>query len=93
MPLVAVQGDQNSHGGGALTSDNNPGKVFIGGKLVAPLGCTAQGDNQEHPSGATNPSTASSKVFVAGIPVHRNGDSRACGASTIVSGQSKVTSG
>ena len=24
------------------------------------------------------------------IPVHRNGDSRACGASTIVSGQSNV---
>lgn len=91
--MVAVLGDKNDHGNGDLLCDNNPGKAFIGGKLVALLNCSAASDNLNHPTGSTNPSSASSKVFVGGIPVHRNNDSRFCGAKTIVTNQSKVTCG
>jgi len=93
MPLIAVIGDKNTHGDGDLICDNNPGKVFIGGKLVSFLGCQAAGDKQDHPTGTTNPSTASGKVFGCGIAIHRQGDMRQCGATTVVSNQSKVTAG
>ncbi len=91
--LVSVLGDQNDHGGAALSCDNNPNKVFVQGKLLGLKDCTAASDLLLHVPPLTNPSGASSKVFACGIPVHRDKDVRYCGSPTIVSGQTKVFAG
>lgn len=95
MGLISVQGDSNSHGGGILSSSGTD--VFIEGKGIVNLGtqsgpdslCPIVGENHCSP----NSSSGSLTVFSGGLPIHRNGDSRTCGASTIVSGQSSVFSG
>ena len=93
MPLISVQGDKNTHEDGALLASNNTGKFFISGKKVVYKDSLAEADMLLHLPGATNSSGASSKIFCEGKPIHRHGDSRYCGATTIVTGQSKVTSG
>lgn len=89
--LISVLGDKNSHNNGSLLASNNSGKVFIGGIKVVYVGSSATPDDLDHP----NPSaaTGSGKVFAEGNKIHRNNDLRDCGASTIVSGQSKVFAG
>jgi len=94
MPLIAVLGDPNTHGNGGLDASNNSGKFFVNGRKVVYLGSTAQPDDLCIPLGgahcAPSATSASSKVFSEGIAVHRHGDSRACGATTVVTNQSKV---
>lgn len=86
--LASVKGDPNSHGGGALDASNTNGKMFIQGKEIVVVGSSAAGDLLLHPNPAS--ASGSSKMFVNGISVHRNGDSRTCGAATVVVGQNKV---
>lgn len=90
--LVAVEGDKESHGHGELDPSNNNSKFFVQGKRIALVGSNAAGDDEHHTSDETKPSEGSSKLFVSGIKVHRNNDKRSCGASTIVSEQSKLYS-
>lgn len=92
MALAAVFGDKNDHGNGDLICDNND-KVFISGKKVAILNSTALSDDLGHEPTETEPLVVSSKVFIKGLGVHRHGDARKCGASTVVSGQTKVSIG
>lgn len=42
--LASVQGDPNTHGGGALGATNNDGTVFVNGILVNLLGSDASPD-------------------------------------------------
>lgn len=97
MPLVSVFDDPNTHGNGQLDASNNTGKVFINGKKVVYLNSTARPDDLCLPLGGLHctpfATSASSKFFCEGIAVHRHGDSRACGATTVVTQQSKVHSG
>ena len=91
--LVAVEGDPESHGHGELICDNNPGKLTIGGLKVALVNSKAQPDLAGHPAPPTDAATGTANFTVLGLEVHRNNDSRYCGALTIVQNQSKVTSG
>ena len=91
--LIAVFGDLSDHGGSALQASNNSDKVFINGKKVVMKDSTADPDGQDHTVPAVDAATGSTKVFVQGIIVHRNDDTRYCGAKTIVSNQSKVYAG
>ena len=91
--LVSVQGDECTHGAGALNASNNTGKVFIQGKKVVYVNSTAQMDMLGDFDTEDASSTGSSKVFAEGIAIHRNNDYRACGAQTIVTGQGKVFAG
>jgi uncharacterized Zn-binding protein involved in type VI secretion len=96
MPLVAIVGDPNTHGGGGLIAAN-PQTVRIGGIPVIEHSDPANPDSLCVPLGPPhcNPATSngSGTVFVYGNPIHRHGDSRICGATTIVSGQSTVLAG
>jgi len=94
--LWAVDGDPNSHGSGGLIPSGST--VYINGKLVIVHGSDAANPYDLCiPVGGAHcgPSTSSGSgtVNCYGKPVHRNGDSRACGASTVVTGQSTVFSG
>lgn len=62
--LWAVQGDQNSHGGGGLIPSSGKKNVFIGGKLVIVQGDTAQPDSQNH--SVPSPSGFSPNVYAYG---------------------------
>ena len=97
MALISVFGDINTHGAGELLASNNTGKVFIGGKKVVYINSDASPDDLCPIAGGDhcNPKSesGSSKVSAQGIAIHRHGDSRNCGATTIVIGQSKVTCG
>jgi uncharacterized Zn-binding protein involved in type VI secretion len=94
MSLIAVEGDENTHTGGALIAagGSSPQKVTIGGKAVIVHPSPAEIDLL-HPPPPTDTAGGSGKVLVYGLPVHRDGDLRECGATTIVTGQSKVTAG
>lgn len=94
MLLIAVEGDENTHGGGALiaTGGSSPQKVTIGGIPVIAHPSPASPDVL-HPPPPTDTNGGSSKVFVYGLPIHRNGDPRECGATTVVSNQTKVIAG
>lgn len=93
MPLVAVEDDQNTHGGGGLIPAN-PGTVYINGKKVIEHSDPANPDSLCAPLGPPhcNPATSggSGNVYVYGNPIHRHSDGRVCGATTVVSGQSTV---
>ncbi len=93
MPLIAVEGDNNSHGGGALNAGNS--SVYCEGKLIATQTTTASADSicPIPPHCAPSTSSYSSTVFVEGNVVHRIGDSRVCGATTIETGNSSVYAG
>jgi uncharacterized Zn-binding protein involved in type VI secretion len=95
MPLVAVEGDPNSHGGGQLIASGGsaPQKVRIGGIPIIVHESPAFPDGALHPLPPTSTAEGSSKVFCYGLPVHRDGDLRQCGATTIASGNSKVIAG
>lgn len=85
MPLWAVQGDQNTHGGGDLIADN-PQTVFINFIPVIEHEDPAAPDSLCPASPHCNPSTSegSLDVFVYNKPIHRHDDFRICGATTIV---------
>ena len=92
--LWAVDGDKNSHGNGALkasTGDSSPQTVFINNKPVIVGVTDAEKDDKGHniPKSQGNFPT----VFAYNKPAHTDGDSRDCGATTIVSGQSNVYAG
>jgi uncharacterized Zn-binding protein involved in type VI secretion len=93
MPLIAVEGDENTHGDGQLIASggSSPQKVKINGKSVIVHPSPAQPDLFGHPLPPTDTAEGSGKVFIYGLPVHRHGDLRQCGATTIASGQSKVS--
>ncbi|QIG65719.1 tail-associated lysozyme [Ochrobactrum phage vB_OspM_OC] len=96
MALVSVKGDPNTDGNGALLADTQT-KVKIGGLLIVCVTSNASADNLcpivggEH----CNPKavTGSANVKIGGLSIHRHGDGRSCGASTIVTGQTKVKIG
>jgi uncharacterized Zn-binding protein involved in type VI secretion len=89
--LWAVEGDPNTHGGGDLIAEN-PRTVFVENIEVIEHQDPAQPDNLCPGGSHCNPATAngSSTVFVYNNPVHRNNDSRVCGAVTVVTNQSTV---
>lgn len=95
--LVSVQGDPNTHKNGQLLADNNSGKLFIGGIKVVYQGSNAIPDDLCLLDGPPhcNPFATghSPTIFCEGIPIHRNNDSRICGAVTVVGGQSTVFAG
>ncbi len=95
MPLIAVEGDENTHSGGNLfaTGGSSPKKVSINGSFVIVHPSPAGPDGENHPPPPTDTAEGSSKVFCYGLPIHRHGDSRICGATTIASGQTKITAG
>jgi uncharacterized Zn-binding protein involved in type VI secretion len=95
MALIAVEGDQNTHVGGQLIADGGsaPQKVKINGLSVIVHPSPAESDLFGHPPPPTDTAEGSSKVFCYGLPVHRHGDLRQCGATTIATGQNKVVSG
>lgn len=86
--LVAVKGDPDSHGGGALDASNTGGKMFAGGIEVVVVGSSAATDDLFHPNPAA--ASGSSSLWVNGNQIHRNNDSRTCGAATIATGQTKL---
>lgn len=92
MPLCAVQGDPNSHGGGDLIAAN-PQTVYINNiPVIDHAPDPAQADSLCPGDGHCNPETASGSptVFYYFNPVHRQTDSRICGAETIVVQQQTV---
>lgn len=92
MPLCAVQGDPNSHGGGELIAEN-PQTVFINNiPVIDHAPDPAQADSYCPAPGHCNPETAegSPNVFYYFNPVHRMLDSRVCGATTVVELQYNV---
>jgi uncharacterized Zn-binding protein involved in type VI secretion len=93
--LWAVEGDQNSHGGGELIAGgaSSPGTVKINGKKVIVHESPAAGDDLGHPLPPTDTAAGSGTVFCYGAPVHRNNDPRQCGAVTEVTGQSTIKVG
>lgn len=91
--LVSVFGDPNTHTDGELLADNNSDKLFIEGKKVNLIGSNALVDGLGHSGAADAAATGTDKFYVSGIKVHRNNDSRVCGALTVVTGQTKVFSG
>jgi uncharacterized Zn-binding protein involved in type VI secretion len=95
--LISVLGDPNSHGDGQLLASNNSGKVFINNLKVNYVGSSASADVICFVAGPPHcdplASSGSGKVFAEGMSIHRHGDSRVCGASTVVEGQSKVFAG
>jgi uncharacterized Zn-binding protein involved in type VI secretion len=95
MPLIAVEGDENSHGGGALsaTGGSSPQKVTIGGIPIIVHPSPAGPDDFLHPPPPTDTAGGSSKVTAYGLPIHRHDDLRECGATTIVTKQTKVIAG
>ena len=93
MPLCAVQGDPNTHGGGALIPAN-PQTVIIENIKAIEHSDPAAPDALCPPIGgshcAPSTSTGSPDVFIYGNPIHRMTDGRVCGATTVVSNQSTV---
>jgi hypothetical protein len=93
--LWAVDGDENSHGGGKLIvgGASAPATVKINGKSVIVHQSPAGPDDLGHPPPPTDTANGSGTVSCYGAPVHRQDDLRECGATTIVSGQSTVKVG
>jgi uncharacterized Zn-binding protein involved in type VI secretion len=91
MPLVSIQGNPNTHGGGELIADN-PQTVTVENipiiELVDPASPDALCPIPPHCNPAS--SSGSPNVFVYNNPIHRDQDSRICGAVTIVDSQTTV---
>lgn len=93
MPLVSIEGNPNTHGGGRLEA-GNPQTVKVSNTSVIevsdPAGpdglCPILGGSHCNPES----STGSPNVYVYNNPIHRDKDGRSCGASTIVNSQSTV---
>jgi hypothetical protein len=92
--LWAVVGDTNSDGGGDLTlsGDSSPGTVYINNIPVI-VGTTDANADALVIGDHANPqsSSVSGDVFAYGKGAHRNSDTRTCGATTTVVGQSTVS--
>lgn len=95
--LWAVDADPNSDGAGALiasSGDSAPDTVYVNSKNVIVGTTDSAADDLCKPVGPPhcNPQSDghSSTVFAYDKPAHRNNDSRICGASTVVTGQSTV---
>lgn len=91
--LWAVVGDTESHGGGALklAGDSTTGTVFINNKEVIVGSTDASADTLVIGSHANPKSdSVSGSVFAYNKGAHRNSDTRVCGATTTVVGQSDV---
>lgn len=90
--LCAVEGDENTHIGGELfaSSGSSPQTVKIDGIPVIVHPSPAGPDLEGHPPPPTDTAEGSGTVFCYGLPVHRHGDLRQCGATTVVTGQSTV---
>jgi len=92
--LWAVVGDNDSHGGGALTlsGDSSPGTVFVNGIPVIVGKTDSSADSlcaDVGPPHCDPYSTSySGTVFAYGKGAHRNNDSRVCGATTVVTNES-----
>jgi uncharacterized Zn-binding protein involved in type VI secretion len=95
LPLVAVEGDENTHGGGELfaAGGSSPQTVKIAGKSVIVHPSPAGPDDFNHPPPPTDTASGFAGVTCYGLPIHRHGDPRQCGATTIATGQSKVNAG
>lgn len=93
MPLVSIQGNPNTHGGGDLIA-GNPQTVQVVSIPVIEFSDPANPDGLcPIPGGShcsPDSSSGSPNVFVYNNPIHRDRDSRTCGASTIVDSQSTV---
>lgn len=92
MALISVDQDQDNVGGGAITASQHT--VFINNKAVSVVGDNASSDSK-FPSlhglhGDPTTASGSPNVFVTNKAVHREGDTRACGDTTVVSGQATV---
>lgn len=90
VELWAVEGDEDDHGHGAFKTPSNT-TVKINGKNVIVKGDHANGDDAGHTDPAAD--GTSGTVFAYGQKIHRNNDTRNCGAKTIAKGQSTVKSG
>lgn len=92
MSKISIKGDINTHGGGILGSSGH--NVYIDGEEIVTVGTISSPDSLCPVIGGAhcspNAASGSSFVFIDGIPVHLDGDSRTCGASTIASGQDFV---
>ena len=91
--LWAVVGDTNSDGGGDLTlsGDSSTGTVYINNIQVI-VGVTDANSDALIIGDHDNPksSSVSGTVFAYNKGAHRNSDTRLCGATTTVVGQSDV---
>lgn len=95
--LWAVDGDPNTDGGGGLTPAhgstvkiNNLAVIVNGPDHADPDDiCPIAGPPHCDPM----TSSGSGTVSCYGFPVHRKGDTRVCGATTVVVGQSTVKVG
>lgn len=92
--LWAVVGDVNTDGGGDLTlsGDSTTGTVFINNIKVIVGETHANADDLCPVDPHCDPYSTeySGSVFAYNKGAHRNSDSRVCGATTTVSGQSNV---
>lgn len=91
MPLVATEGDPNTHGGGGLIA-GNPQTVLINNIPVIEYSDPAVPDSLCPLPPHCNPASASGSenVFVYSNPIHRQQDIRVCGATTVVGNQNNV---
>ena len=92
MYLVSVKDDNNSHGEGALRASQST--VYVEGILAIVDGDSASADLLCLPLKGAHcaPAAAqgSESVFIESTAVHADGMARACGASTVVTGQGTV---
>lgn len=91
LELWSVVGDPDSHGNGKFKDPGRSNAVTIGGKQVIVKGDHANPDDAGHSDPAAQ--GGSGTVYCYGQQIHRNNDTRNCGAQTIVQGQSTVKSG
>ena len=98
MPLIAVEGDVDSHNelGGLIAT--NPKTVFIhniavivvGDKAVPDVSSSGSNPSGDDPHDRPYVTSGSPTVFAYNIPIHREDDDRECGAETYVVKQSDV---
>ena len=93
MPLVSVIGDKSSAGAGSIKEDAGCDTVFAEGKAIVqgiPSNKTnafpdgACDDGNKH-CNQTGPVKGSGSVFIEGKAIHRVGDERGCGHTTVAS--------
>lgn len=64
--LIAVEGDMNSHGGGALQSVYDSTIKIGGKKVIVAVGDKASRDSKKHPAPPTDPKGHSMSVIFYG---------------------------
>ena len=98
MPLIAIEGDVDSHNElGALIAINpktvfihNIAVIVIGDHAVADVSSGGSDPNSDDPHDHPYATSGSPTVFAYNIPVHREDDDRSCGAETYVITQPDV---